>query len=208
MLASTSTLQLVSPDSTFQLWSPPSPLPAFHCSHLVKKPKPHSAKQQYAEKILDQATNILLVLYPSTSPNGASKPLATLKTFIRDFLKKSKTTFSTLQLALLYLINLKKAQKKLPQEFRQNPIFKCGRRCFLAALILASKIVLEPAPKNIAWAKLSGLSNEEVNSNERVLLQALDYKAVVGFDEFIEWNMLLHCPTEELFQKIGLVVQD
>ncbi|KAJ3395702.1 hypothetical protein HDU92_005168 [Lobulomyces angularis] len=210
MLASTTSLTQVSPiDKEFNLWSPPTPTPLHCSSHLISKPKRHSQRAQYAEKILDQATNILSVLYPTSTKTFANKPLASLKTFIRDFLKKSKTTFSTLQLALLYLVNLKKAQEKLDflqnDKLRSNPIFKCGRRMFLASLVIASKVVLEPAPKNIAWSKLSGLPISEINNGERLLLTALNYRVVVPFDEFVEWNMLLHCPTVELFHKINLV---
>ncbi len=200
------------PSPEHSLWSPEQQLPA-KCIPLNQKQR--SQKAGYAEQILstlhiclltflsDQATTIMLLLYPTSASSFAStQPLASLKQFIRDFLKKSKTTFSTLQLALLYLVSIKNNTIKTSKE--DLPILQCGRRMFLAALVIASKVLLEPPPKNSAWSKLSGLPLAEINLAERLMLQSLDYKTVISLEEFVEWNNALHQSARELFKFIEL----
>lgn len=142
----------------------------------------------------------MAAIYPAATANNHQKrPLASLKTFIREFLQSSRTSFSTLQLALLYLVRINRRSIK-----GKSPIFACGRRMFVAALIVASKVNLDNSPKNSAWANLSGLDINQINEAERLCLSALEYRAVVPCHEFQEWNALLHAPSAELLRQCGI----
>lgn len=88
----------------------------------------------------------------------------------------------------------------------KDPIV-CGRRMFLAALVIASKFVHDRTYSNrgmfaspslssssphvtdsllsaLAWAKLSGLTVQEVSAYERALLEVLDYRLFVSGELF------------------------
>ena len=56
----------------------------------------------------------------------------------------------------------------------------CPRRTFLAAIILASKFLLDKCYSNRAWAKMSGLPLHEVGRSERALGDILGWRLWVG----------------------------
>ncbi|CAJ0847458.1 17520_t:CDS:2 [Entrophospora sp. SA101] len=59
----------------------------------------------------------------------------------------------------------------------------CGRRMFLASLIVASKYLQDNNYSNNAWSKISGLSLKEINSIERRFLQLIVYNLYVSEEE-------------------------
>ncbi|KAG8725928.1 hypothetical protein FRC10_007767 [Ceratobasidium sp. 414] len=121
---------------------------------------------------------------PSRKP-----PAQTLTRFVTDVLHRSRTSINVLQVALAYVARA----KRIPQSFREtfpgmdwlgseftpSPLTD-PRRTFLASLVLASKFLLDKAPSNKAWAKLTGLEALEVGKCERALGTALDWRLWVG----------------------------
>lgn len=65
----------------------------------------------------------------------------------------------------------------------RDPVL-CGRRMFLAALICASKFLQDRTYSNKAWAKISSLPVHEINTNEKVFLDLLEYNLFVDADLF------------------------
>ncbi|EXJ62857.1 hypothetical protein A1O7_03298 [Cladophialophora yegresii CBS 114405] len=123
-----------------------------------------------------------------------------LETFIRETLRRSKTSFSTLQVALYYLILLK---ARMPQgqvasrcrgdtpERTQCRAMQCGRRMFLSALMLASKYLQDRNYSARAWSKISGLRSNEINENEREYLATINYDLHVPKDTFENWSKIV-----------------
>jgi PHO85 cyclin-5 len=119
-----------------------------------------------------------------------------LKTFIQETLRRSKTSYSTLQVALYYLILLKAHLPKI--DFTQEQpkgdgcrAMQCGRRMFLAALILASKYLQDRNYSTRAWSKISGLRTVEINQNEVEYLKAIDWNLHVPKEKFDKWSRIV-----------------
>ncbi|KAG9786130.1 hypothetical protein KCU88_g2344, partial [Aureobasidium melanogenum] len=150
------------------------------------------------------ATRLITAIWPlsacppmmSTCFNGAG--VLPLRVFIQETLRRSKTSYSTLQVALYYLILLK---AKLPP---QNPTIsgecpvraqcramQCGRRMFLSALMLASKYLQDRNYSARAWSKISGLRSSEINENEREYLSKIDYSLHVPKEHFDNWSQIV-----------------
>ncbi|EED15338.1 G1/S-specific cyclin Pcl5, putative [Talaromyces stipitatus ATCC 10500] len=135
----------------------------------------------------------LVVAVRSESPLGC-KGVLPLRTFIQETLRRSRTSFSTLQVALYYLI---KIRPHVPnhdftmEQPRDSPCaraMQCGRRMFLAALILASKYLQDRNYSARAWSKISGLHTQEINQNEMMFLQAVDWKLHVPESIYHRWT--------------------
>ena len=119
-----------------------------------------------------------------------------LKTFIQETLRRSKTSYSTLQVALYYLILLKAHLPKI--DFTQEQpkgegcrAMQCGRRMFLAALILASKYLQDRNYSTRAWSKISGLRTVEINQNEVEYLKAIEWNLHVPKEKFDKWSRIV-----------------
>ncbi|KAJ3415457.1 hypothetical protein HDV05_004899 [Chytridiales sp. JEL 0842] len=200
--------------------------PAVKCAGDLAK-----SKAQFVEGLVDTAASIIESIWPHHSYSNKSK-LLPLKHFIQEILRRSKTSFSTLQLALLYTIrlrnNLNKSnnnaasssfcsasactsssaspacsstatatattshQQSSEQQSTtpQNPTL-CGRRMFLSSLIVATKYLKDRTYSNKAWAKISGLPLSEINDNERVFLQGVNYELFVSASTFGSWSTVL-----------------
>jgi hypothetical protein len=68
---------------------------------------------------------------------------------------------------------------------------QCGRRMFLAALILASKYLQDRNYSARAWSKISGLNTQEINQNEMAFLQAVNWKLHIADDVFQRWTEIV-----------------
>lgn len=68
---------------------------------------------------------------------------------------------------------------------------QCGRRMFLAALILASKYLQDRNYSTRAWGKISGLQVSEINTNERVFLSAVHWKLHIPEPLFQRWERIV-----------------
>ncbi|KAG0287524.1 hypothetical protein BGZ97_007077 [Linnemannia gamsii] len=218
-------------------------------------------KVNMVENLVDTAALIIESIWPSPSLSAQfslKTPVIPLHIFVKETLRRSRTTLSTLQLALYYIYRVRSQvlaaqerirldqiqhfqqhmtalQNGLPpspcisldslseSDVRQSDYFNatnkptlpltppgsnntppslsplsqtstasaspvlaksepvgCGRRMFLAALILASKFQQDRTYSNKAWSKISGLPVSEINLNEIAFLALIDYRLFVS----------------------------
>ncbi|CAG8837105.1 6857_t:CDS:2, partial [Cetraspora pellucida] len=95
-----------------------------------------------------------------------------LRLFIQETLRRLRISWFTLQTALFYLLRIKHKIATLEIEITTKPDNKsdsatCGRRMFLASLIIASKYLQDRNYSNSAWSKICGLSVKDINEIER-----------------------------------------
>jgi len=130
---------------------------------------------------------------------GSKDAVLPLRTFIQETLRRSRTSYSTLQVALYYLIVIRPHLPGLEfdcshleqQEIQLVRAKQCGRRMFLAALILASKYLQDRNYSARAWSKISGLNTQEINVNEMAFLKAVDWKLHISEVVFQKWTDLV-----------------
>jgi hypothetical protein len=60
----------------------------------------------------------------------------------------------------------------------------CGRRMFIASLIIASKYLQDRSYASIAWSKICGLDVLEINNIERRFLNLIDYNLFIKEDVY------------------------
>jgi len=149
----------------------------------------------------DSAAQIVETIWP-TYMNGkaeasAGKGVLPLRTFIQETLRRSRTSYSTLQVALYYLIIVRPHIPKgdfsdMSQEnAQQMRALQCGRRMFLAALILASKYLQDRNYSARAWSRISGLQTTEININEMAFLDAVHWRLHISETIFQKWTDLV-----------------
>ncbi|KAG0758256.1 hypothetical protein G6F24_009917 [Rhizopus arrhizus] len=144
-----------------------------------------------------------------------------LRTFIQEVLKRSRTTYSTLQTALFYLFRIRSSivshlsKMHNRQPYWEDAYVSCGRRMFLASLVVASKFVQDKTYRNSAWAKIAGLPVSEINAAERIFLNMIDYQLYISQPTFEQWYQLLHTHIEAktqnqptLFNDLSLTAPD
>lgn len=135
-------------------------------------------------------------------PKMNTSSVVPLRTFIQEVLKRSRTTYSTLQTALFYLFRsrpeIKLHIERMQQQSSQweDAYVSCGRRMFLASLVVASKFVQDKTYRNSAWAKIAGLPVSEINAAERIFLNIIDYRLYISQPTFEKWHHLLHLHVE------------
>ena len=123
-----------------------------------------------------------------------SKGVLPLRTFIQETLRRSRTSYSTLQVALYYLILIKPHVPKhdftmeQPDDVHSIRALQCGRRMFLSALILASKYLQDRNYSARAWSKISGLNTLEINQNETAFLLAVNWRIHITDAVFQRWT--------------------
>lgn len=163
---------------------------------------------QFVTLLIVFATRLITAFWPlsacppmmSTCFNGAG--VLPLRVFIQETLKRSRASYSTLQVALFYLVLLKArlpagvlAQNSRnshgePRE-RECRALQCGRRMFLSALMLASKYLQDRNYSARAWSKISGLRSNEINENERDYLYLIDYSLHIPKESFDNWSKIV-----------------
>lgn len=125
---------------------------------------------------------------------GRDQTLIGLRTFVQEVLRRSKTSYSTLQVALYYLVLIQSLVPKhdfTMEQFVDSQscrAMQCGRRMFLAALILASKYLQDRNFSARAWSKISGLKTQEINTNEMAFLSAISWKLHIPEPLFNRWT--------------------
>jgi PHO85 cyclin-5 len=140
------------------------------------------------------------------------KGVLPLRTFIQETLRRSRTSYSTLQVALYYLIMIKAFVPKhdftmeQPHDGQSSRAMQCGRRMFLAALILASKYLQDRNYSARAWSKISGLNTFEINQNELAFLAAVDWKLHIPEPIFQRWTdiVLKYTPSAQAPTPLGM----
>jgi len=150
----------------------------------------------------DSAAQIVETIWPPPKMLLCATPkdkVLPLRTFIQETLRRSRTSYSTLQVALYYLIVIRPHLPPrdcdisgLPAEEAQMTRAKqCGRRMFLAALILASKYLQDRNYSARAWSKISGLNTQEININEMAFLDAVNWRLHISETNFQKWTDLV-----------------
>jgi hypothetical protein len=158
-------------------------------------------KVNFVDNLVDSSTQIVEAIWPLSSvvcrQELGSKAVLPLRTFIQETLRRSRTSYSTLQVALYYLILIKPHVPKhdftmeQPDEVHANRALQCGRRMFLAALILASKYLQDRNYSARAWSKISGLATQEINQNEMAFLVAVNWKLHIADEVFKRWTEIV-----------------
>ncbi|GES98760.1 G1/S-specific cyclin Pcl5 [Rhizophagus clarus] len=176
-------------------------------SRINKKKFLLHRKAAFVENLVDTAGLIIEVTWANFSVNPTAK-IIPLRLFLQETLRRSRTSYSTLQTALFYLFRIKPQisstsrrtefpstpSSEYPPDSNQsqnNDPATCGRRMFLAALIVASKYLQDRNYSNRAWSKISGLPVHEINANEICFLKLIDYNLFIAEDIFKRWSSLL-----------------
>ncbi|EHK43039.1 hypothetical protein TRIATDRAFT_294168 [Trichoderma atroviride IMI 206040] len=163
-------------------------------------------KVNFVDSLVDSSTQIVEAIWPLSSapcrPEPGNRAVLPLRTFIQETLRRSRTSYSTLQVALYYLVLIKPHVPKRGFTTEQyedrysDRALQCGRRMFLAALILASKYLQDRNYSARAWSKISGLGVQEINQNEVAFLLAVNWKLHITDEVFQRWTeiVLKHTP--------------
>lgn len=156
----------------------------------------------FVDHLVDASTQVVQAIWPLSSVIGRgesvnsssnSSYLLPLRTFIQETLRRSRASYSTLQVALYYLLLIK---PRLPvhnftmeqsNDSHACRALQCGRRMFLAALILASKYLQDRNYSARAWSKISGLSTAEINQNETAFLHAVNWRLHITNEVYNRW---------------------
>ncbi|ORX96208.1 hypothetical protein K493DRAFT_196105, partial [Basidiobolus meristosporus CBS 931.73] len=138
--------------------------------------------------IVDVSAIVIESLWTCSPSSNSSTQILGLRGFIRETLKRSKTTFSTLLTALIYVLRIK---EYIPRTDNSFMLVRCGRRMFLAALILASKFLVDQSCSIRGWARITGLAVSEIAACELTLLHLLDHRLFVSCAVFSRWSTLL-----------------
>ena len=149
----------------------------------------------------DSAAQIVETIWPPPKVAISQTPnkLLPLRTFIQGVLQRSQTTYSTLQVALYYLILIR---PHLPPrdcdisglssyEAQITRSRQCGRKMFFAALILASKYLQDRNYSMKSWSKMSGLPTQDIQVNEMAFLDAVNWQLHISEINFQKWTDLV-----------------
>ncbi|KAI8072284.1 cyclin-domain-containing protein [Gongronella butleri] len=146
------------------------------------------------DRLVDTAAEIIDKTWPAQPwmQQQEHRVVAT-KTFIQEILKRSRTTYSNLQLCLFYIFRIK---SQVVVQWHQSPsehrnVISCGRRMFLASLMVAAKFLQDKNYRNRAWSRISGLSLKEINAAELAFLKLIQYDLFITKEAFDNWHRLL-----------------
>ncbi|TVY27501.1 G1/S-specific cyclin [Lachnellula hyalina] len=165
-------------------------------------------KVNFVDSLVDSSAQIVEAIWPLSSVvcrnEMGNKGVLPLRTFIQETLRRSRTSYSTLQVALYYLILIKPHVPKhdftmeQPDDVHSIRALQCGRRMFLSALILASKYLQDRNYSARAWSKISGLNTLEINQNEMAFLLAVNWELHITDAVFQRWTdiVLKYTPTQ------------
>jgi PHO85 cyclin-5 len=165
---------------------------------LVRQPE---RRHCFVSALVIFAAGLIAAIWPLSAPvlhdTTYAHNVLPLQDFITETLRRSKTSYSTLQVAMYYLILLKAHLPKC--DFTQDqsciPVdrraMQCGRRMFLSALMLASKFLQDRNYSTRAWGKITGLPTSEINTNELKFLEAVDWKLHVSKEKFERWSHMV-----------------
>lgn len=165
------------------------------------------------------------VVQETSGPNSVMP----LPVFVKTILRRSRTTTSSLQCALLYLHRSREvlrlrarlseeataqlaryaADSALPDSGpnastnrlspttieillrRAKDSMACGRRAFIAALMIATKFLQDDHCNNRVWSRITGVPFREMCVNERHFLKLMNYTCYIREDEFARCELLL-----------------
>ncbi|KAH6883834.1 hypothetical protein B0T10DRAFT_136685 [Thelonectria olida] len=148
-------------------------------------------KDNFVSDLIDSTNRLLTILWPCPAPTLlGTPPVVPLRAYMERILRVSRETYSTLLAACYYLkllhnstkLSAVAAQSQTPE--KTGPI-QCPRRMFLSALMLGWKYTQEKSYSSRVWARISGLSLKEINSNEAMFLEIIDWHLYIPYENFI-----------------------
>lgn len=161
----------------------------------------HDRKVNFVDSLVDSAALLVEAIWPLSSVacrnEMSSRAVLPLRTFIQETLKRSRTSYSTLQVTMYYLVLIKDHVPRRdftmeqPDDQPAGRALQCGRRVFLAALILASKYLQDRNYSARAWSKISGLHTQEINQNETAFLHAVNWNLHITSTVWKRWTRIL-----------------
>ncbi|KAL1916076.1 uncharacterized protein VTP21DRAFT_6080 [Calcarisporiella thermophila] len=150
-----------------------------------------STEHPSASKLVDIAAFVVASFWPQHS--NSCLPL---HDFIELTLRRGYISYSTLQAALFYIC---RCHRKLLSK-QQSRFFRCGRRAFLAALIVSNKFLQDKYISNSAWSSATGLGVEEICRIEYEFLDTIDYRLYISPEKFSSWTRFLLLSVYKLSQ--------
>ncbi|KAJ9133138.1 Cyclin [Pleurostoma richardsiae] len=172
---------------------------------LVRQAK---RKANFVDSLVDSSAQIVEAIWPTASVvcrnETGNTGVPALRTFIQETLRRSRTSYSTLQVALYYLILIKPHvpyydfTMEQPHDCHVSRALQCGRRMFLAALILASKYLQDRIYSARIWSRISGLNIQEINQNEMAFFFAIRWKLHITDEVYNRWTecVMKHAPSQ------------
>jgi hypothetical protein len=145
---------------------------------------------------VDSLADVTVSVLEYTWPEDEFKKLS-LSIFVKEILRRSKTSYTLLLLALLYMLRTKyevdcKRRRRSKGQLRKRA--SIGRKYLLASLILAGKYLQDANYSMHTWSKLSGLSRSSIVRIERDMLSLLDFRLHVDVELYESWSkFVLEC---------------
>jgi hypothetical protein len=68
---------------------------------------------------------------------------------------------------------------------------------FLSAIMLGWKYTQENSYSSKTWARISGLSLKEINSNERAFLATINWRLYISSETFERWSIHMCIPNNK-----------
>ncbi len=166
----------------------------------TKTAKPSSAsktsdldyKLQLVSGLIDSTVILLETLWPKQQDSKSSSS-PSLLWFVSETLRRSKSSYSTLQVALYYLILLKPKILSITQLETATPncLLDCPRRTFLTSLIVSAKYLQDQTYSLKSWSRITGLRLKEIKNYELQFLKAIKYDLYIKKDVYYKWSSLL-----------------
>ncbi|KAI9470831.1 MAG: cyclin-domain-containing protein, partial [Benjaminiella poitrasii] len=154
------------------------------------------------ERLVETYANVIDSIWNvKFQPEQPKTRVIPTKSFCSEILKRSKVTYSTVQLSLFYIFRVKRIiHEKLRHRLqaasscnnRMDDLICCGRRMFLASLMVASKYLHDKNYHNKAWSKITGLKISEINAAELAFLKLIDYRLYISKPTFDKWYTQIH----------------
>ncbi|KAK9472715.1 uncharacterized protein V1510DRAFT_403035 [Dipodascopsis tothii] len=144
----------------------------------------------FVESLVDATAMMIESVWPAAKVEACAarnSKILSLRAFIEETLRRSRTSYSTLQVALYYIALI----RPVIETGRVAHGLQCGRRAFLSSLILASKYLQDRNYSSRAWSKISGLTTTEINQNEVAFLKAIDWKLHIPEKTYEQWSAVL-----------------
>ncbi|KAG7792621.1 hypothetical protein KL910_000861 [Ogataea haglerorum] len=109
---------------------------------------------------------------------------ANLHRFVAEVLKRSRSSNPVLLVTMYYLLEVYAQRQQQLYLYPGLSSVTCPKRCFLTCLILASKYLQDQNYTLTTWSKITGLSVDELQTNERKILDLLRYKLHIKESEY------------------------
>ncbi|KAH6866144.1 hypothetical protein B0T10DRAFT_574305, partial [Thelonectria olida] len=153
--------------------------------------------------LIDSTNRLLTTLWPCPAPTFmGTLPVVPLGAYTERILRTSGATYSTLLAACYYLKLLHISLELSPvaaqsQKWAKTGPIPCPRRMFLSALMLGWKYTQEKSYSSRVWARISGLSLKEINSNEAMFLVIIDWHLYIPCENFERRSVYKCLPTRK-----------